>query len=105
MGKSHLQKRTAQMSRADTPVLTQDDLNLVLFGHAAFQYLRAGCELGLFDLLERSPQLGQDDLQAELGLQDRPMDILLLGATALRLVEQIDGGYRNSPLISSMMSD
>jgi predicted O-methyltransferase YrrM len=77
---------------------------MILFGHAAFQYLRTGCELGLFDRLERTPGLSRENLQAELGLQDRPIDILLLGMTSLRLVERVGDAYRNSPLISTMMA-
>jgi predicted O-methyltransferase YrrM len=76
---------------------------MILLGHAAFQYLRAGCELGLFDLLEDTPELNRRDLQSKLGLQDRPMDILLLGTTTLRLVERLGDRYRNSPVISTLM--
>lgn len=32
----------------DRPALTADGPALLLMGHAAFQYLQASCELGLF---------------------------------------------------------
>lgn len=76
---------------------------MLLFGHAAFQYLRAGCELDLFETLRETPDISRADLKNKLGLQDRPMDILLRGACALELIERNDGLYRNSPLISNMM--
>jgi L-tyrosine C(3)-methyltransferase len=84
--------------------LTQDDLNLLLFGHAAFQYLRAGCELGLFELLEHTPGLDRPALRAQLNLQPRAMDILLMGVTALRLVQRTGDTYSNSKLISQFIS-
>ncbi|MDQ1743176.1 MAG: L-tyrosine C(3)-methyltransferase, partial [Pseudonocardiales bacterium] len=84
--------------------LTEDDLTNLLFGHAGFQYLRAGTELGLFELLERRPGLGRKELATELDLQDRALDILLLGVTSLRLVQHADDKYSNNPTISKLVT-
>lgn len=84
--------------------LTEDDLTNLLFGHAGFQYLRAGTELGLFELLERRPGIGRKELATELDLQDRALDILLLGVTSLRLVQHADDKYSNNPTISELVT-
>ncbi|MEO7261983.1 MAG: methyltransferase [Jatrophihabitantaceae bacterium] len=85
--------------------LAEDDLTRILFGHSAFQYLRAGTELGLFDLLERRPGLDRKELATALELQDRALDILLLGVTALRLVDQSDDTYRNNQTVSRLFAE
>jgi hypothetical protein len=85
--------------------LSEDDLTRMLFGHSAFQYLRAGTELGLFELLEQRPGLSRKELGAALELQDRALDILLLGMTALRLVDPNDDKYRNNPTISRLFAE
>jgi SAM-dependent methyltransferase len=88
-----------------TSPLDQQDLTLLLFGHAAFQYLRAGIELGLFDKLQQQPGLGRAELRAALELEDRALDILLLGTTALRLIEHSGDGYRNCARISEVFAE
>ncbi|WP_433235003.1 methyltransferase [Actinomadura nitritigenes] len=91
------------MSDSTLEPADQDRLSMVLFGHAAFQHLHAGCELGLFRLLHNRPGLSLEAVRDELGLQDRPISILLFGTTALRLIEREDDHYRNGPLISRLM--
>ncbi len=85
--------------------LSQDELTHTLFGHAAFQFLRAGAELGLFDLLERSPGLSRERIGTELTLEDRALDILLLGVTSLRLIRRSGDGYRNDATVSRLFTD
>lgn len=81
-----------------------DALTTVLLGHNAFQFVRAGVELGLFELLERRPGATRKEIGAELSLEERALDILLLGVTALRLTERSDGGHRNSPDVSGLFT-
>jgi len=45
--------------------LELSDLTPILFGHAAFQYLNAGCELGLFQLLQQHSDLTKEENPAE----------------------------------------
>lgn len=85
--------------------MTEDDLTNLLFGHAGFQYLRAGTELGLFELLQRRPGLERKELATELDLQDRALDILLLGVTSLRLVQHTGDKYFNNPTIDKLVTE
>lgn len=81
---------------------TRAALTQALLGHSAFQFVRAGTELGLFELLHRSPGRTRAQLGESLGLDERPLDILLLGATSLRLIERDGDGYRNGPAIEDV---
>jgi ubiquinone/menaquinone biosynthesis C-methylase UbiE len=85
--------------------LTLNDITATLFGAAAFQSLNAGCELGLFDLLHETPDLSKEEIAAELQLQPRANDILLLGTTALRLTQKCGAKYRNAAVISRLHAD
>jgi L-tyrosine C(3)-methyltransferase len=82
-----------------------NDLTPILFGASAFQQLNAACELGLFDLLFHRPNLSKDEIAAELELQPRAIDILLLGTTALRLTEKSGEFYRNSLAINDLVAN
>lgn len=83
--------------------LTMDGLARILFGHAAFQYLNAACELGLFELLEEYPDLAGPDIAAKLGLAERANDILLLGTTSLGTLTREEGRYRLSQVIADLI--
>ncbi|MER5353394.1 methyltransferase [Kitasatospora sp. NPDC002551] len=94
------------MTTNPAPAMALEDLTPVLFGHAAFQYLNAGCELGLFDLLRDRPGRTGEDVGHELSLAARATDILLLGTTALGLtVRDDDGRYRNAPAVEGLFAD
>jgi len=79
-----------------------NDLTLVLFGHAAFQYLNAGCELGVFELLSTGPGLSQEDIGLHLKLDVQPMRTLLLGLTSLKLIVHNSETYSNGPAIKTL---
>lgn len=83
-------------------MLSYDELTQILLGHSAFQFVRAGAELGLFDLLRERPGLSREEIGAALRLQDRALDILLLGTASLRLVHRVNGHYENSPTITHL---
>jgi SAM-dependent methyltransferase len=85
--------------------LTHDGLVGILFGTGAFQMLNAGCELGLFRLLRRRPGLSAAQVGAELGLADRPVQILLLGTTALGLTVRTDDRHHNSDLVDGLFQE
>lgn len=78
-------------------------LTFLLFGHAGFQYLYAGCELGLFDLLHRNPCLSSEEIQKELDLQSHPARGLLFGLSSLRLLELSHSRYSNSEAVTKMI--
>lgn len=100
---------TAQLEVAPEPTLgglrSMNDLTPILFGASAFQQLNAACELGLFDLLHHRPNLCKEEIGAELELQPRAIDILLLGTTALHLTEKAGTLYNNSRVIDDMVSN
>jgi hypothetical protein len=75
-----------------------DGFMLIMQGHAAFQLLWAGTQLGLFPLLSRHPGAKAHEIGAALHLKPRPTSVLLTGLTALRLIHKEDGGYRNGPI-------
>ncbi len=79
--------------------LGMDGLSRILFGHSAFQYLNAACELRLFDCLAETPWIGRDEIAERLGLERRSCDILMLGTTALGLVQSVDGRYACAQII------
>jgi ubiquinone/menaquinone biosynthesis C-methylase UbiE len=85
--------------------LDMDDLTPILFGHAAFQYLNAGCELGLFDLLHEKPNLTRAEIGQQLQLAERATDVLLLGTTSLKLTVASDGRYRNAAVLEKLISE
>lgn len=85
--------------------LSMADLTPILFGAAAFQYLNAGCRLGLFELLHQQGDLTDKEIREGLDLAERAADILLLGTTSLRLTRKVDGRYRNADVISAMWRD
>jgi L-tyrosine C(3)-methyltransferase len=90
------------MTDRQAPTTTHDALATVLLGHSAFQYLRAGVELGLFELLRGSPGRTRGQIGSELGLPERSLDILLLGVTSLGLTERTGEGYTNSATVSEL---
>jgi L-tyrosine C(3)-methyltransferase len=99
---AHPSSRTAD-AQADAKRTMQDRLSMLLFGHAAFQYLRAGCELGLFETLRETPGIDRAELKEKLKLDDRPIDVLLRAVSALELVDRDGDTYRNSSLVSTLM--
>lgn len=86
--------------------LGMEGLTHILFGHAAFQFLHAGCELRVFELLAEARGLTADELTRRIGLSGRAAQCLLLGLTSLRLLERsADSLYRNSPLVERLLRD
>lgn len=87
--------------------LTREGFVGILFGAGAFQMLNAACELGLFGLLRHAEDDGltAPEIADRLRLEARPVQILLLGTTALGLTTCIDGRYRNGDLVDESFRD
>ena len=81
------------------------ELGLLLFGHAAFQYLNAGCELGVFELSSDSHGVTKREIAGRLKLQAQPTRCLMFGLTALKLVVKSGDTYRNSSAIEKFFDD
>lgn len=85
--------------------LDKDGLSRILFGHAAFQYLNAACELGLPDLVAEKQELTREEIRDALSLEDRAVDILLLGRTSLGILVKQDGLYRLAGVVEDLMDE
>jgi ubiquinone/menaquinone biosynthesis C-methylase UbiE len=101
-GLSHGALEMLQLVNSGKDSLTMDDLVLLLYGHSAFQNLYAGCELGVFELLWKQPDLSQEEIAQHLQLAPYPTKALLLGLTALKLIQKVGDRYRNSLVIQML---
>ncbi|MDP9051183.1 MAG: acetylserotonin O-methyltransferase [Acidobacteriota bacterium] len=79
-------------------------LEMVLGGHVFFQTLRSAVEFDLFTLLARNPGASMTELAGRVGIEHQSMRILLLGCTALGLVERRGDGYHNSETAQLLLS-
>lgn len=84
--------------------VTMQGLSWILFGHAAFQYLNAACELDLFEFIESKGEVGAEDVAVHLDLEERARDILLLGVTSMGLLETRGGRYRLAPVLADLVA-
>jgi SAM-dependent methyltransferase len=101
----HIQLVNDQMTKTDRPAISLDDLTLLLFGHAAFQYLHAGSAFRIFHLLADSPGgMTAEELRARTGLAPHPMRCLLFGLSSLRLVTKSAERYINAPLVADLIA-
>lgn len=91
------------VSPAAPAPLDMNGLSWVLFGHAAFQYLNAACELGLFEALAEREKTKKKEIREQLGLAERSVDILLLGCTSLGLVTKDGEDYGLSAPVAELM--
>ncbi|MBA4446884.1 methyltransferase domain-containing protein [Cylindrospermopsis raciborskii CS-506_D] len=99
---NHSDLKTLQLINSNKDTLKMDDLVLLLYGHSAFQNLYAGCELGVFELLWKHPDLTQTEIAQHLQLEAYPTKALLLGLTALKLIQKVGDKYRNSLVIQML---
>ena len=95
-------RATQQISK-----MTQlNEITPILFGGSAFQYLNAGCELGLFDLLQQASEQSKETIETALNLKRRAVDTLLLGLCSLNLIEKSQNGiYKNSIAIQTLFEN
>jgi SAM-dependent methyltransferase len=77
-------------------------LHTILFGYLPAAAVFSGLELGLFDALDQQPGTEQEVAQ-RLDLADRPARTLLLALLGARLLERIDGRYRNTPVVTKYL--
>jgi L-tyrosine C(3)-methyltransferase len=84
----------------DHSPLTMQGFVPILFGHAAFQQLNAGRELGLFEFLERFPEVTTGQIAEGIGLGPRATGILLMGTTSLGLTVKKSDRYTNCEIIA-----
>ncbi|MEL7037836.1 MAG: methyltransferase [Cyanobacteria bacterium J06592_8] len=101
-GQAQTDLRMLQLLNSNKDTLRMDDLVQILYGHSAFQNLYAGCELGVFELLWKHPELSQAEISQHLNLEEYPTKALLLALTALNLIQKDSDRYRNSFVIQML---
>jgi hypothetical protein len=84
--------------------LSMDGLLMIAFGQAAFQYLNAGCSLGVFALLKSDPGITLGDLASRCGLSVQSARRLCFGLVSLGLIREHSSSYFNAPLIEQMFA-
>src|SRR5690349_13172514 len=93
------------MSKPDPEPLSMAGLTDILFGHAAFQYLNAGCQLGVFEALASRPDQTLEELLAMLSLPYRSLVALLFGLKSLGLIVEADGRFRCAAIVEALFAD
>ena len=73
-------------------------------GHIYFQTLSAAAQLDLFTLLAREQRLTRPQIARQLGLQEKPARILLLGCVTLGLLRKRGGFYENTRLSAHLLN-
>lgn len=76
----------------------ENELVHIIGGHIFFQTVNSAVKFKLFDLLEAKGGLSIEQIAAHLNIQLRPTRILLLGLTALNLLEKNYDSYINTKL-------
>ena len=84
--------------------LTFDQLALIAGGHTAFQLLWAGVNLGVFDILSKSPGLDSEQIGNAIGIETQPTRILLTGLATLKLILKKGESYRNSEIVQELLT-
>jgi hypothetical protein len=96
--KSKVQKNPLRLDNND------EVLELLLGGPVFFQTLRSAVDLDIFTILMRNPGRTLEQLAGLAEVQVKPMRILLLGCTALGLVE-LDGNlFYNSRIAATLFT-
>lgn len=98
MTATHRSANYSKPAQLDMPGLAN-----LLFGHAAFQYLQATCELNVLETVRAVPEPTKDKLREALGLEERAADILLLGVTSLGLLVKDNGVYHVADVVRELM--
>ncbi|WP_309251884.1 methyltransferase family protein, partial [Lonsdalea populi] len=98
MTATHRSANYSKPAQLDMPGLAN-----LLFGHAAFQYLQAACELNVLETVRTLPDPTKEKLREALGLEERAADILLLGVTALGLLVKDNEVYHVADVVRELM--
>jgi ubiquinone/menaquinone biosynthesis C-methylase UbiE len=74
-------------------------LESVLMGPLSLEFVRTGCNVGLFDLLQERPGLTLEELHRTLKIAVYPLAVILPGLCSLGLLHKIGGQFYNAPLL------
>ncbi|MGA5303805.1 methyltransferase [Nucisporomicrobium flavum] len=84
-------------------MVTPTPLMDLVTGFWSFKTFAAAVELDLFSKLAGGRTLTVADAERELGLPERPADLLFTACASLGLLERAGEGYRNSPLAEEFL--
>ena len=104
-GLVHVPGPSMDQSHGQVEEQGSNPLHWALFGHAAFQYLRAACKLGVIELIHRRPGIDLESCQRELGIPRQPLRCVLLALTAMHLLEKTERGHRCRPVFDQIFRD
>ncbi|MFI0167571.1 methyltransferase [Streptomyces sp. NPDC017095] len=82
-----------------------DELWQLVYTSFRFPFLHAALRLKLFTLLKERPGSTLDEITRELGLEERPGHVLLLGCSAFGLVRKEGDGYHNTAATDLLAGD
>ncbi|WP_406692009.1 methyltransferase [Saccharopolyspora sp. ID03-671] len=83
--------------------VSQQPLLDLTTGFMRFKTFAAAVELDVFTRLSGGREVTAEEFAAEIGLQQRPADILLPALVALDLLDKRDGRYRNSAMAEEFL--
>jgi predicted nicotinamide N-methyase len=87
----------------NAPVLTPTPLMGLVTGFWSFKTLAVAVELDLFTRISGGRTITVEKACAELGIAERPADMLLAACASLGLLERSGDGYRNSLLAEEFL--
>jgi methyltransferase len=82
----------------------EDRLELIIGGHIFFQTVRSAVELDVFTALSVNSGLTLLQIAEFANVETKPMRVLLLGCTALRLLRKQGDSYFNTPAAESLLN-
>jgi hypothetical protein len=85
-------------------VVRPQRLTIPLMGPIAFQMIKAGHELGVFEHLNKNEGADFDSLQQSLALQPHALDVLLIGLSTLKIIHKIEDRFYNDPYLVQSLS-
>ena len=89
---------TSEQQQTDSEQMRLDHLFMIMGGHIYFQTLSAAVRFDLFGLLKREGKMNRSEIANQLGIEEQPARILLLGCTALKLIHKSGDYYSNSDI-------
>lgn len=81
-------------------LIPPDPLEPYICGPICFEILHTSCQLGIFELLDKTPGKTLPEIAKSLHLEIYPTKILLLGLVCMKLLHKIGDEYYNDPFLS-----
>ena len=98
-----MDSNSTQFKQSNESFEIPDHFYLLLGGHIFFQTLSAAVQFDLFGLLKKHGPITRAEIAEQLGIEEQPARILLLGCTALGLVSKSKEHYSNTELAERLL--